>query len=306
MEPSVTTEPARSPLVIPRPPILHQQVIVSLFGLYSRTPGTAMPVAALVSLLGDLGYDEQGVRSAVSRLKAKEILHSSPVGRVAAYELTDSLRSTFSEGDERIFAESLADSPHDWVLALFSVPEAQRNLRHKLRKVLTGLGYGTVASGMWIANGRFMKQTQERLADHGLSEYVEFFRGDYLSEGDMKDQVAHWWDLAQVDELLAEFLDLYGDARDIWTDLVGEDPASAFRNATPEQCRDAFRYYVPMLTMWRRLPYKDPNLPAEYMPTGWKEPAARQAFVYTHRLISPLAELHARKVIHAHLPAGSR
>jgi phenylacetic acid degradation operon negative regulatory protein len=295
-------EAAPSPIDIPRPAVLHQQLIVSLFGLYSRAPGTAMPVAALVSLLGDLGYDEQGVRSAVSRLKAKGILHPSRLGRVAAYDLTGSLRSTFNEGDERIFAESLPDHPHDWVLALFSVPETQRNLRHKLRKILTGLGYGTVSSGMWIANGRFMTQTQERLAHHGLSEYVEFFRGDYLFDGDMKAQVARWWDLDQVDGLLADFLELYGDAEEIWTQAVGEDPVAAFRQATPEQCRDAFRYYVPMLTMWRHLPYEDPNLPADYMPEGWKEPDARKAFVHTHRLISPLAERHARRVIQEHLP----
>lgn len=291
-----------SAIDIPRPAVLHQQLIVTLFGLYSRAPGTAMPVAALVSLLGDLGHDEQGVRSAVSRLKAKGILNSSPLGRVAAYDLADSLRSTFTEGDERIFAESSPGHPHDWVLALFSVPEAQRNLRHKLRRVLTGLGYGTVSSGMWIANGRFMAQTQERLAQHGLTEYVEFFRGDYLFDGDMRAQVAQWWDLEQVEELFTEFLELYGDAEDVWPRAVGDDPAAAFRNATAEQCRDAFRYYVPMLTMWRRLPYEDPNLPTDYMPPGWKEPVARRAFVHTHRLISPLAELHARKVIQSHLP----
>lgn len=296
------TDTSAPSIVIPRPALLHQQLIVSLFGLYSRTPGTAMPVAALISLLGDLGHDEQGVRSAVSRLKAKGILHPSPLGRIAAYDLTNSLRSTFNEGDERIFAEALPDSPHDWVLALFSVPEAQRNLRHQLRKVLTGMGFGTVSSGMWIANGRFMAQTQERLAQRGLAEYVEFFRGDYLFEGDMKEQVARWWDLKQVDGLLTDFLDLYGDAENIWTRAVGDDPATAFRNATPDQCRDAFRYYVPMLTMWRRLPYEDPNLPADYMPADWKEPTARKAFVRTHRLISPLAERHARKVIQTHLP----
>lgn len=306
MEASVTVEDGLSSIAIPHPPILHQQLIISLFGLYSRAPGTAMPVAALISLLGDLGYDEQGVRSAVSRLKAKEILHASPLGRVAAYELTDTLRSTFNEGDERIFADSLPGDPHDWVLALFSVPEAQRNLRHKLRKVLTGLGYGTVSSGMWIANGRFMEQTQERLTRHGLAEYVEFFRGDYLFPGDMKAQVAQWWDLEQINALLVDFLDLYGDAEDIWTHAVGEDPALAFRHATAEQCRDAFRYYVPMLTMWRRIPYQDPNLPADYMPAEWKEPTARRAFSHTHRLISPLAERHARKIIQDHLPATNR
>lgn len=305
MEANVTTKSLTPSIKVPRPPMLHQQLIISLFGLYNRAPGASTPVAALVSLLGDLGYDEQGVRSAVSRLKAKGILHPSPLGRVAAYELTESLRSTFSEGDERIFADSLSDDPHDWVLALFSVPEAQRNLRHKLRSVLAGLGYGTVSSGVWIANGRFMTQTQQRLERYGLAEYVEFFRGDYSAGADVKNQVSHWWDLDQVETLLTEFLDLYGDAEYIWTAAVGDDPVSAFRDATPDQCHDAFRYYIPMLTTWRRIPYMDPNLPVEYMPPGWKEPVARKTFINTHQLIAPLAERHARRVIQEYFPAIS-
>lgn len=290
-------------VVVPRPQILHQQLIITLFGLYSRTPGTVLPVAAIVSLLKDLGYDAPGVRSAVSRLKSKEILHSAPLGRVAAYELTESVRTTFSEGDERIFAETFPTQPHDWVLALFSVPEAQRNLRHKLRKVLSGLGYGTLGSGVWIANGRFMAQTQQRLVQNGLAEYVEFFRGEYFFGGNIREQVARWWDLDSIDELMTAFLDLYGDAEEVWTNAVGTDPAQALRAATAEQCLEAFGYYVPMLTMWRRLPYKDPNLPLDYMPEGWKEPLARRAFVRAHRLIAPLAERHARNIIRDYLPA---
>src|SRR5699024_1492264 len=98
---------AYSGFSIPRPQISYQHLIISLFGLYSRTPGAALPVAALVSLLDDLGYDEPGVRSAISRLKAKGTLRAVSVGQVAAYELTQSLRATFMEGDERIFAERL-------------------------------------------------------------------------------------------------------------------------------------------------------------------------------------------------------
>lgn len=290
---------------IPRPQILHQQLIITLFGLYSRTPGTVLPVAAIVALLNDLGYDPPGVRSAVSRLKSKQILHSVPLGRTAAYELTDSLRGAFSEGDERIFAETFPTHAHDWVLALFSVPESRRHLRHQLRKVLSGLGYGTLGSGVWIANGRFMEQTRDRLAQKGLAEYVEFFRGDYFFDGDIKDQVAQWWDLESIDELMAGFLNIYGDAEELWTSVLGADAAQAFRNATPKQCHDAFCYYIPMLTMWRRLPYKDPNLPSSLMPEGWKEPVARRAFVRTHQLIAPLAARHARSIIGEYLPAAS-
>jgi len=301
---SETMLESTSGFAIPRPQVSYQHLIISLFGLYSRTPGTVMPVAALVSLLEDLGYDEPGVRSAISRLKAKGTLHAVPIQHVAAYELTESLRATFIEGDDRIFAERLPQYYSEWVLVLFSVPETQRKLRHQLRKLLSGLGFGTVAAGVWIANGRFMGQAQERLEEQGLLQYVQFFRGDYFFEGNVREQVAQWWDLDSIDDTLTEFLNVYGDAEQLWTAEVGSDPAIAFREATQEQCRDAFRYYVPMLTQWRRIPYEDPNLPDHYMPEGWKEPQARRIFARTHRLIASLAGRHARRVIRTNLPHG--
>lgn len=297
-----STLQASSGFLIPRPQISYQQLIISLFGLYSRTPGMVFPVAALVSLLDDLGYDEPGIRSAISRLKAKGTLHATPVGGIAAYELNETLRSTFIEGDERIFAERLPQYYSGWVLALFSVPESQRRLRHQLRKVLSGMGFGTVASGVWIANGRLMGRVQERLEEQNLLQYVQFFRGDYFLEGSIHEQVRQWWDLDSIEATITDFLDVYGDAVEIWTAEVGSDPSTAFREATAEQCRDAFRYYVPMLTQWRHIPYQDPNLPDSYMPEDWKEPEARVTFVRTHRLISSLAARHARLVIRTHLP----
>lgn len=286
-----------SGIEIPTPAIRQQRVIVTLYGLYSREPGTALPVAALVALLTDLGYDAPGVRSAISRLKSKGVLHSVRIGNAAAYELSASLQSIFAEGDQRIFSERRSNGAHDWVLALFSVPEAQRHLRHQLRSLLGNLGFGTVAAGVWIASASVIDRTRELLAQQGLDEFVEFFRGDYLFSGDVKNRVAEWWDLDAVDALMAEFLEHYGNADRVWLRLVGEDPEKALREATPEICRDAFRFYIPMLTLWRRLPYRDPNLPLEYLPEGWKEPLARQSFVHTHRLIAPLAARHAQSVI---------
>ncbi|WP_427008732.1 hypothetical protein [Pseudarthrobacter sp. H2] len=186
-----------------------------------------------MALLGDLGFDAPGVRSAVSRLKSKGVLHSMRVGGVAAYELSASLQSVFAEGDQRIFSERRDDGTHDWLLALFSVPEVQRHLRHKLRALLSGLGFGTVGAGAWIASARIVDRARRLLAERGLDEFVEFFRGDYLFDGDVREKLALRWDLDAIDALMEEFLEHYGDADRIWSDLLGDDPAVAAREASP-------------------------------------------------------------------------
>ncbi|KRF09329.1 PaaX family transcriptional regulator [Arthrobacter sp. Soil782] len=290
---------------IPNPVVRHQQLIVTLFGLYCRTPGNSLPVASLVSLLGDLGYDAPGVRSAVSRLKAKGILRSTRAGGVAAYNLSESQQTIFAEGDRRIFAEQREDGEHDWLLALFSVPEAQRHLRHRLRTILAGLGFGTVTSGVWIASASIAERARANLARHELDQFVEFFRGDYLFAGDVRDKVATWWNLEAIDALIGEFLDVYSGADVAWTQRLDQNMAPGRETAhdhepDEELCRDAFRYYVPMLTLWRRLPYRDPNLPLEYLPEWWREPEARRVFSRTHQIIAPLAERHAATIIARH------
>ncbi|MGO4472961.1 PaaX family transcriptional regulator C-terminal domain-containing protein [Arthrobacter sp. M-10] len=283
---------------MPAPPVRHQQLIVTIYGLYGRSSGDALPVSVLISMLGDLGYDAPGVRSSVSRLKAKGVLKSVRQDGVAKYELSDTVLDVFREGDRRIFAADRSAQLESWVLAVFSVPESMRNRRHQLRSELSGLGFGSVASGVWIAPAQVLDQARERLASRGLIQFVDFFRGDYLFEGPMRPKVAEWWDLKAIDDQFAEFLDLYEGAGDLWAALVGDDPEAALANSTAQLRRDAFRYYIPMLTLWRRFPYRDPNLPSQYLPKDWRGPAVRETFQAVHRLAAPLAAAHAHELIH--------
>ena len=55
----------------------HQQLIMTIYGLYAREEGGAIPVAALIRMLGDLGVEEAGVRSSVS-LDANMAFHIAP------------------------------------------------------------------------------------------------------------------------------------------------------------------------------------------------------------------------------------
>lgn len=282
---------------VPGTHLRHQQLIVTLYGLYGREVGGAFPVSVLIAMLGDLGHDAPGVRSSVSRLKAKGVLNSVKAHGVAMYEISAQAMEIFAAGDERIFSPPRSRADEPWVLAIFSVPESRRHLRHQLRSELAGLGFGTVSAGVWIAPASARDETARRLETRGLSEFVELFTGSYGDEIEMRSKVAQWWDLDALDAQLSDFLELYGSALVDWTALVGADPEAALAGSTPEIRRDAFRYYVPLLTLWRRFPYTDPGLPIEYLPEGWKGPTVRHIFQEMHRLIGPQAAEHARSLI---------
>jgi phenylacetic acid degradation operon negative regulatory protein len=67
---------------------------------------------------------------------------------------------------------------------------------------------------------------------------------------------------------------------------------------------EAFRLYLPLLTEWRRLPYRDPGLPLALLPDGWKGEEATALFHRLNAVLRPLAQIHARAVVSA--PARAR
>ena len=277
------------PDVAPTP--RHQHLIVTVYGLYARNQDGTFAVAELIRLLGDLGVESAGVRSSVSRLKKRGVLVSLKRGGAAAYKLSPELEDVFTAGDERIFAPRRARKGDAWLLASYSVPEAQRHLRHKLRTILTRVGCGQVSPGLWIAPGNLADEVQQQLSGAGLMEYVDLFKATHLTEGHIHEKVGQWWDLPSLEALYTDFLERHQPVLQCWEQLEGEASDS------PELLKEAFADYVPMVTEWRRLPYMDPGLPEEYLPDNWHGLAAQELFTKLHLLLGPKAQRYAKSVV---------
>lgn len=262
-----------------------RHLIVTVYGLYSRGTQGWLSVAALVSLLGDLGVDEPAVRSSISRLKRRGILVARRADGAAGYELSEEALAILREGDHRIFRRERARLADGWLLAVFSVPEAQRHQRHVLRTQLSRLGFGTAAPGVWIAPAYLHEATADMLARLGLAGYADLFHADHLAFGDLAAKVRQWWDLDRTEHLARDFVAAYEPVLRGW-------PA----RRAPQRPREAFADYVRVLTDWRRLPYLDPGLPADLLPPGWTGArAAAIFFTLQSRLAGPAGQ-HAARV----------
>jgi phenylacetic acid degradation operon negative regulatory protein len=251
-------------------------LIVSVYGLYAREDGGWLSVATLIRLLAELGIDEPAVRSSISRLKRRGILVAERAGGAAGYGLSASARAILDEGDRRIFQRQRAAVDEGWVLAVFSVPEAERDKRHQLRSRLAWLGFGTVAAGVWVAPEHLLDETRDALSRQGLSGYVDLFRADHAAFGDQRTKVAQWWDLERLRSLYDEFLARYHPV------------LARYRRRRTIDERAAFAEYVAALTDWRRLPYLDPGLAPELLPPRWPGVhAAETFFELQSRLATP-------------------
>lgn len=249
-----------------------RSLIVTLYGAYGRFAAGPVPVAELIRLLAAVGVDAPSVRSSVSRLKRRGLLVPARTATGAAgYGLSPDALQLLEDGDRRVYAGAAPDDG-GWVLAVFSVPESERQKRHVLRSRLAGLGFGTAAPGVWIAPARLYEETRHTLQRLRLERYVDFFRGEHLGFAPTAQAVARWWDLAGIAKEHEAFLDRHAPVLDTWRGRADTPPDEAYRD------------YLLALDSWRHLPYTDPGLPARLLPSDW--PGARSAAVFR--------ELHER------------
>ncbi|MEW2120116.1 PaaX family transcriptional regulator C-terminal domain-containing protein [Streptomyces sp. NPDC005474] len=250
-----------------------RSLIVTLYGAYGRFMPGPVPVAELIRLLAAVGVDGPSVRSSVSRLKRRGLLVPARTAQGAAgYELSPGARQLLEDGDRRVYAAAPAPDDEGWVLAVFSVPESERQKRHVLRSRLAGLGFGTAAPGVWVAPARLHEETRHTLERLRLDPYVDFFRGEHLGFAATAEAVSRWWDLAAIAKEHEAFLDHHAHVLRAWES----------REDTPPE--EAYRDYLLALDSWRHLPYTDPGLPAHLLPANW--PGVRSAAVFQR--------LHAR------------
>ena len=260
-----------------------RHLIITVYGLYARRDGGWLSVATLIRLLADLGIDESAVRSAISRLKRRGILQSRRYGGAAGYQLSAEALSILREGDARIFRRRRATASDGWVLAVFSVPEAERHRRHVLRSELTRLGFGMVAPGVWIVPAHPQDTTADTLRRLGLDGYADLFRADHLAFGDPAAKIRRWWDLDELERHYESFIDAH------------EPLLRAFESGAPSE-QEAFAGYVRVLTDWRRLPYLDPGLPAELLPGDWVGIRAADLFFTLRDLLEEPARSYVKQV----------
>ncbi|MBB5953930.1 phenylacetic acid degradation operon negative regulatory protein [Saccharothrix tamanrassetensis] len=262
-----------------------RQFIVTLYGLFSRGHGGWLSVASVVSLLRELDIDEAAVRSSISRLKRRDVLQAERRDGTAGYALSPAGLAILQEGDHRIFRRKRATLADGWLLAVFSVPEAERHKRHLLRSQLSRLGFGTAAPGVWIAPAHLHEPTADILRSQDLHGYADLFRADHLAFGDLATKVRSWWNLDQLESLYSSFLTEHGPALD-------RHPR---RRVVDE--REAFVDYVRLLTDWRRLPYLDPGLPEELLQPDWIGIRAADLFFTLQDRLEDPARSHGTRTI---------
>ncbi|MDQ0030402.1 PaaX family transcriptional regulator [Arthrobacter bambusae] len=234
----------------------------TVIGLYLRDAGGWMSTRHIIALMEALGLTAAASRTALSRLKKKDIVLPQLRHGVPGFAVTEGAAAMLARGDRRIFTPRLMSSEDRWCLVSFSIPETEREKRHQLRRRLHWIGCGTVAAGLWICPDSLREEVEEILEDLGLRAMATVFVADTpLVGGNLRDAASGWWDLEAVAELHRDFIRHHGSAADDGGPVEGSDggPPTA----------GTFARYVRCIDRWRIIPYLDPGLPAGFLPEDW-------------------------------------
>jgi phenylacetic acid degradation operon negative regulatory protein len=240
--------------------------LLTVLGEFVLPVGGRVWTAALLDALGALGVEERTARQAVWRSAERGLLESERIGRRTRWALSDAARRLLSEGTRRIYSLHREPRPWDgrWLLLYVSVPESQRDLRHRMRTRLGWAGFASIGSGTWVSPWIDREsEAREVLDDLGLAAAARSFIAQPGGIGDVNEMVASTWPLSEICAGYDAFLARFGSA------------------PVAESGYDAFVNQVRLVHEWRRFPFLDPDLPGDLLPRDWSGYRAAELF---HRL----------------------
>jgi phenylacetic acid degradation operon negative regulatory protein len=240
-----------------------------------------MPLSSIVELGARLGLSSVAVRAAASRVLHDGWLESQRRGRETIYKLSSRGIELVAEGRTRIFAQPDETWDGMWHLIAVSVPEARRDIRDRIRKELTWLGFGSPSNALYICPRNRLAAVSRLADDLQATEYLQMYSGVAIQPADPHELVARsWGDLGLVNQSYADFVDTFQPllAR-TRSDLANESFV----------VDDAFRLRFALVNRFRKCLFGDPGLPLELLPSSWRGSTARRVFLEFHALVTPAA-----------------
>jgi phenylacetic acid degradation operon negative regulatory protein len=244
-----------------------RSLLTTVLGEYVLPAGEPVWTSTLVDVLALFDVEEKAARQALARTAGEGWLSSDRVGRRVRWRLSEPGRRLLAEGAQRIYGFGSGDRDWDgrWLVLLVSVPEAMRDLRHKVRTRLSWAGFGSPTAGVWITPHPGAEADAKHILDElDLSAQAMSFLANYGALGHERDMVASAWNLTEVAARYEAFID-------------------EFRAMDPDSPDATLRAQTMLVHEWRRFPFLDPQLPSELLPPKWSGTTATALFTTKHK-----------------------
>lgn len=272
--------------------VAPQRLLTVLMGDYWFARPEPLPSSALVELLGRFGITPASARAAIQRLAHRGFLVASREGRKTAYAVNAESREALAGHVRRLF-QAHRPAPWDgtWTIVTYSLPDADSPERRLLREQLRQLRFGHLNDGVWVKAGRHANDVQSLLPElpPHLAPLVIPFEGAVLPDTIPPSRLRSAFDAEAIDEEYREFSQRW------------RRRAAELETAWPTG-DDALILRTEVMSEWRALIRRDPQLPAELLasPAPLQQAAETCALFYDR--LGPSAEQAVRRVIERHQP----
>ncbi len=239
-----------------------RSVLFTVLGELVLPAGGQAWTSAFIDVLGRLGVEEKAARQALMRTAADSWLSSERVGRRTVWRLTPAAERLLRDGTERIFGFTAVAADWDgrWTIVIARTPETERAARHVLRTRLRWAGFGSVMPGVWLSpRSDRDDEVRQILAEARLPDGY-LFAAEYQGGSSLAAMVSHAWDLDELARAYGEFIGAFSGK-------VSPDPLVRV---------------IDLVHAWRRFPWIDPGLPAQFLPAAWRGSAAAELFARRH------------------------
>jgi phenylacetic acid degradation operon negative regulatory protein len=258
-----------------------RSLLMTILGEYVLPRGEPVWTQVLIGALALFGIEEKSARQALARSGADGWIAAERVGRRVRWSLTPPGRRLLSEGTRRIyeFGREATDWGGQWLLLMVTVPESQRELRHRVRTQLNWAGFGSPAAGVWVSPHTSSQAAAASIvAEAGLEAQAMSFVAGYGEIGAEEAMVARSWDLASLEARYEAFIDEFTGL-----EVATED--------------SALRAQTRMVHAWRRFPFLDPQLPVQLLPASWSGLKAAEVFHANHAGWHAMAQGHWERLL---------
>lgn len=267
----------------PAPRRRPEQLLLAFFGelVVDRGLG-AVPAAVLLEVLGELSVGAAAGRATLARMVSRGLLERVPSGRSVSYLLTPTSEEVLREARDRVFAtDPFAPDGEGWTLVTFSVPESQRDVRHRVRAQLVWAGFGILRDGLWIAPGAVdvgpalgpLRAAEQ--GDAGLELLA--FRATEIEGFPVAAAMSSAWRLDEIRARHEEF-------QATWRRRTSDDDGLA-----------AVCTLTALVADWLGLLRAAPRLPAEHLGPDWPTGGSVETFRRWHDVLAPRARTALRE-----------
>lgn len=270
-----------------------RSMIFTIFGDYIRHYGSVIWIGSLIKLLEAFGHNEQAVRAAVSRMNKQGWIQSERQENNSFYSLTERGKVRMEEASRRIYKEPVPSWDGKWWLLLYNIPEKKRHLRDALREELVWSGFGPLSNSCWITPNNLEKEITVLGKKYDVEEYVTYFHAEYKGMQENFDVVTKCWDLADINEKYAQFIERYSQKYIIDKNKISKDEMS------DSSC---FVEKALLVHQYRKFLFIDPSLPSELLPDKWLGDSAADLFQAYNDILSEPATRFFESVFELSLP----